>query len=222
MKKLPIFLTCLFFSAVFSVQKANAQLEIIEDAIKAAIMAIDLGIQKVQTETIYLQDAQKAIENTMQQLHLTDITSWVQKQKDLYGEYYQELAEVKTYIAYYQRIKDIIEKQVLLVNTYKSAFAYFNQNKNFSPGEISSMLNTYSGIVDQSVKNLDEIYLVINAFSTNMTDGERLKTIDQAAARIDKNFSDLQKFNQRNVLIDLQRSKENNDIDQIKQLYGLE
>jgi hypothetical protein len=222
MKKLSIFLTCLFFSAVFSVQKANAQLEAVEEAIEAAIMAIDVAVQQVQTETIYLQDAQKAVENTMQQLHLTDITSWVQKQKDLYAEYYQELAEVKTYIAYYQRIKDIIEKQVLLVNTYKSAYAYFNQDKNFSASEISSMLSTYSGIVDQSVKNLDEIYLVINALTTKMTDGERLKTIDQAAARIDKNFSDLQKFNQRNVLIDLQRSKENNDIDQIKQLYGLQ
>ncbi len=222
MKKLSIFLTCLFFSALFSVQKANAQLEAIEEAIEAAIMAVDVAVQQVQTETIYLQDAQKAVENTMQQLHLDDITSWVQKQKDLYAQYYQELAEVKTYIAYYQRIKDIIEKQVLLVNTYKSAYAYFNQDKNFSPSEISSMLDTYSGIVDQSLKNLDEIYLVINAFSTNMTDGERLKTIDQAAARIDKNFSDLQKFNQRNVLIDLQRSKENNDIDQIKQLYGLQ
>ena len=215
-------MTCLFFSAVFSVQKANAQFEIIEEAIKAAIMAIDLGIQRVQTETIYLQDAQKAVENTMQQLHLTDITSWVQKQKDLYGEYYEELAEVKTYLAYYQRIKDIIEKQVALVNSYKSAFAYFNQNKNFSASEISSMLDTYNGIMDQSVKNLDEIYLVINAFSTKMTDGERLKTIDQAAARIDKNFSDMQKFNQRNVLIDLQRSKESNDIGQLRVLYGLE
>src|ERR1700733_14483045 len=81
---------------VLPASKADAQIiDIIEEAIKDAIMAVDLGIQKVQTQTIYLQDAQKAVENAMQQLHLTDITSWVQQQKDLYSEYYQELWQIK-------------------------------------------------------------------------------------------------------------------------------
>jgi hypothetical protein len=221
MKRFFTMLLVIVAAVAMPVQKASAQIEIIQEIIKAAIMAVDLGIQKIQTETIYLQDAQKAIENTMQQLHLDDITSWVQKQKDLYGEYYQELWQIKSYITYYQRVKDIIDKQILLVNTYKSAYATFKQNKNFSADEINTMFNTYSGIMDESIKNLDEIYLVINAFSTQMSDGQRLKIIDEAAARIDKNYSDLQSFNQRNVLISLQRAQESNDIDQVKNLYGL-
>ena len=221
MRKILILILLVIVGIAAPVQKASAQLEAIEEAIKEAIMAVDLGIQKIQTQTIYLQEAQKAVENAMQQLHLDDITNWVQKQKDLYGEYYQELWQIKSYIVYYQRVKDIVEKQILLVNTYKAAYATFKQNKNFSAEEIGSMFETYSGIMDQSVKNLEEINLVINAFTTQMSDGERLKIIDQASARIDKNFEDLQKFNQKNVLISLQRAKESNDVDQVKQLYGL-
>ena len=76
--------------------RADAQIiDAIEDIIKAALMAVDLGIQKVQTETVNLQDAEKALENAMAQTQLGDITSWVQQQKDLFSGYYQELLQVK-------------------------------------------------------------------------------------------------------------------------------
>ena len=46
--------------------RADAQIiDAIEDVIKAALMAVDLGIQKVQTETVNLQDVEKALENAM-------------------------------------------------------------------------------------------------------------------------------------------------------------
>jgi hypothetical protein len=222
MKKSFVTIILVGIAAVAPLQKATAQIEAIEDAIKAAIMAVDLGVQKIQTQTVYLQDAQKAIENAMQQLHLDDITSWVQQQKDLYSEYYQELWKVKSYIALFQRVIDIINKQVQLVNSYQSAYALFKQDKNLSAAELSTMYQHYSAIINQSVENLDEVYLVINSFATQMSDGQRLKIIDQASGRIDKNYSDLQKFNQQNVLISLERSKEQNDVDMVKELYGLQ
>ena len=38
--------------------------EIIKQAIKKVIVAVDLKIQKLQNKTIWLQNAQKAVENT--------------------------------------------------------------------------------------------------------------------------------------------------------------
>src|ERR1700743_767173 len=89
------------------------------EIIKDAIMAIDLGVQKLQTETINLQNAQKVVENAMEQLHLNDITTWVQKQKELYSEYYQELWQVKDGFTTYARVKDIIAKQAQIIQEYK-------------------------------------------------------------------------------------------------------
>jgi len=208
----------------FLPHKSQAQipiLDIIKAAIKKVIVAVDLEIQRLQTNTIWLQNAQKVIENTMSQLKLTDITGWVQKQKDLYANYYAELWKIKSAIAYYERVKQIIAEQVALVNSYKQAFALFKQDKHFTVEETDYMYTVYSGILDQSVKNLDQIYLVINAFATQMSDAERLKIIDGAANRIDQNYSDLKEFNNNNIKLSLQRSKDENDLNTVKQLYGL-
>ena len=72
MKRFLILGACMLFIGVFApTQRTNAQLiDAAEEIIKDAIMAVDLGIQQVQTQTVFLQDAQKAVENTMQQLHL--------------------------------------------------------------------------------------------------------------------------------------------------------
>jgi len=210
--------------AVFApVQRTQAQIiDAIEEIIKEAIMAVDLGIQKVQTQTVYLQDAQKAVENAMQQLHLNDITGWVQKQKDLYSEYYQELWQIKNAISAYQRVKDIIDKEAQLVSDYKKAYALIQQDNHFSADEISHIYNIYSGMINQSVENLNQITVVINAFVTQMSDADRLRIIDGASERIDKNYDDCRQFTQENILLSLERSKDLNDLETVKKLYGIQ
>jgi hypothetical protein len=202
--------------------KADAQIiDIIEEVIKDAIMAVDLGVQKVQTQTIYLQDAQKALENAMEQLHLDDITGWVQQQKDLYSEYYQELWQIKNAISAYDKVVSMIDKQAQLVKDYQTAYAAIKQDSHFSSQEISYIGSVYSGILNQSVANLNQLYLVINALVTQMDDGDRLHIVDAAGARIDQNYSDLHQFTQQNILLSTQRAKDQNDLTQVKLLYGL-
>jgi len=224
MKRFCVVCVCTIFSYAAFVGKANAQtgiIEIIKEATKKVIVAIDLQVQRIQTQTIWLQNAQKVLENTMSQLKLTDIASWAEKQKNLYANYYQELWEVKTAIAYYQRVKEIIKEQVQLVNENKQAFALFQQDQNFTADEINYMYKVYTGILDESVKNIDQILKVISSFTTQMSDAKRLATIDAAAERIDQNYSDLKEFNNENIKISLQRAKEYNDVDVVKKLYGL-
>src|SRR5437879_6447908 len=86
--------------------KSHAQDEMIGEVLKRVIMAIDLRIQKLQTKTIVLQDAQRQLDNIMQATHLADISDWVEQQKDLYSEYYQELWQVKDALKYYSAVKD--------------------------------------------------------------------------------------------------------------------
>jgi hypothetical protein len=212
----------IFIILLFLITVSPVRSQLISAAIKKAIMAIDLDVQRLQNKTIWLQNAQKALENTMSRLKLDDITGWVQKQRDLYAEYYQELKTVKDIITYYRRIKDITQKQVQLVATYKRAFNLFKQDSHFTPGEIEYMAKVYGGIFDESVKNLDQIFLVINSFSLQMADAKRLEIIDKAADKIDQNYSDLQQFNTQNQMLSLQRSKSMQEIDEVKALYGIQ
>jgi len=203
--------------------RADAQIiDAIEDIIKAALMAVDLGIQKVQTATVNLQDAEKALENTMAQTQLGDITSWVQQQKDLFSDYYKELLQVKNALAAYDKVVSMIDKQAQLVKDYQTAWAAIQKDNHFSAQEISYIGSVYSGILNQSVENLKQLDMVITALVTQMSDGSRLGIIDGAGARIDQNYSDLHQFTQQNILLSMQRSTDANDLNEVKLLYGLQ
>ena len=225
MKKILIIIGIVLSISIAPVQHTNAQipiLEIIKAAVKKVIKAVDLKIQRLQNKTIWLQNAQKTLENKMSKLKLTEISEWSKKQKGLYAKYFDELWKVKNAISSYQAVRDIIKKQVQLVQEYSKAFNLSKQDKNFTADEINYMLKVYTGILDESIKNIDQIQLVINAFATQMTDAKRLEIIHAAGNNIEQNITDLRQFNQQNIIISLQRSKEKNDIDVVKKLYGIE
>lgn len=195
--------------------------KIIKEGIKKVIKAVDLQIQRLQNKTIWLQNAQKTLENALSKLKLGEIGDWVQRQKDLYGKYYDELAKVKTIIAYYQRVKDITQKQVQLVDEYKRAWNLFQKDKHFTAEELAYMGKVYSGILEQSVDNMEQIYMVINSFKTQMSDSKRLELITAASNKVDENYYDMTRFNRQNMALSLQRAKSQNDVELVKQLYGI-
>jgi hypothetical protein len=208
--------------AAMPLQQTDAQIQIITTATKKVIMAIDLQVQKLQNKTIWLQNAQKEMENILSQTKLTEISDWVQKQKDLYGDYFNELWQVKDAIEYYHRIKEMTEKQVQLVSEYQTAYNLFKQDDHFSTDEIEYMGKVYTGIIDESLKNLDQLLLVINSFTTQMADEKRLQIINAAGDAMDENYNDLKSFNNQNMMLSLQRSKDLNEVNVVKQLYGLQ
>ena len=225
MKKILIIVGIVLSISIAPVQHTNAQipiLEIIKAAVKKVIKAVDLKIQRLQNKTIWLQNAQKTLENKMSKLKLTEISDWSKKQKELYAKYFDELWKVKNAISSYQAVRDIVKKQVQLVQEYSKAFNLSKQDKNFTADELNYMQKVYTGILDESIKNIDQIQLVINAFATQMTDAKRFEIIQAAGNNIEQNITDLRQFNQQNIIISLQRSKEKNDIDVVKKLYGIE
>lgn len=195
--------------------------EIIKAGIKKVIVAVDLKIQKLQNKTIWLQNAQKTLENVLSKTKLTEISGWVEKQRKLYEDYFQELKEVKHTLIYYQRIKDIIEDQVAMVKEYKAAWTLFRQDRNFTAAELEYMNEVYTGMLGESVKAIDQLLLVVNAFTTQMTDAARMEIINTAANEMEMGFMDLKAFNNQHKLISLQRASARGEIEYIKKLYGL-
>jgi len=218
MKKL-ILLICLLIAVNVSAQDPISI--IIKEGIKKIIVAVDLKIQRLQNKTIWLQNAQKTLENAMSKAKLTEISDWVEKQRKQYAEYFDELRKVKDAISYYHRVKDIIENQSAMVKEYKAAWATFRQDKNFTAEELEYMFNTYSGMMAESLKSLDQLFLVVNAFATQMTDAKRLEIIDACADSIEEGFIDLKEFNNQNKMISIQRAAEKGEIDYVRKLYGL-
>ena len=199
-----------------------AIIDIIKEGTKKVIMAVDLKIQRMQNETIWLQNAQKELENILSQTKLTEISDWVQKQKDLYGDYFNELWQVKDAIQYYHRIEEITQEQIRIVDEYQNAYNLFKLDDHFSPDEIEYMGKVYTSMINESLKNLDQLFLVINSFTTQMSDQKRMEIINAAGEGMDETYNDLKSFNNENVILSLQRSKDLNDVTTVKQLYGIQ
>jgi hypothetical protein len=203
-------------------QRANAQIiDAINAAIEEAITAVDLGVQKVQAQTIWLQNAEANLENQMGLSNLNNISSWLNKEKNLYSSYYQKLQQVKTFISDYDEVKRIIAEQTELVTEYKNAYALFQQDKNFSPAEINNMANVYSSILTESSRDLSELANAITSFQTQISDAARLGLIHKAGADMQQNLNNLRQFNNGNMQITMQRAQELNDMNEVRQLYGL-
>jgi flagellin-specific chaperone FliS len=220
MKKL---LVCLGFVLVtINTEGQIPVAEIIKAGIEKVIVAIDLKIQRLQTKTIWLQNAQKVIENAMSKLKLSQIGDWVQKQKDLYQNYFDELWKVKNILTVYFRVKEIINQQLALVREYHRAWQGVRQDGHFTQDEIVYIGRIYAGMIGESLKNLEQVSLVINSFTTQMSDARRMEIIDDAAVKMQNNYDDLRRFSNQNIQLSLQRSKDEHDISVVKQLYGIQ
>ena len=204
--------------------RLHAQIPIAEAVklvVKRVIKAIDLKVQRMQNQTIWLQNAQKTIENELSRFRLNEITDWSEKQRSLYDQYYQELWKVKSTIAYYRRIKDLTMKQVAMVGEYQRAWHLFQSDKHFHPDEILEMQHVYLGILEASARNLEQVMLVVNPGKTQMTDQQRLEAINMAGDRLEETYSDLKQYNNQNMILSLHRGKDLNEVQTIKNYYGI-
>lgn len=224
MRKYVIFILILAgtLAPVRNVQAANPWAAIIKAAVKKVVKAVDLMIQRRQTRVIKLQNAQKALENTMAKLKLEQIADWVKKQRDLYKEYYEELKKVKAVIAYYFRVKEIAEKNSRLVDEYRRVWGLLSNDENFSAEELAYIHQVYVGILETSAKNLDLLSVIVKSFSTQMSDAKRLEIIEKADKQVDENLSDLTTFNRENILLSVSRTKTAHEAQVVRKLYGIE
>jgi len=218
---------CLAILALMVIPQARTEAQdpvslIIKQGITKVIQAVDLKIQRLQTKTIWLQNAQKLIENSMTKSQLDAITGWVEKQRLLYKDYFEELSKVKSVLSYYYKVKEISELQLSLVKAYKQGLSAVGSDRHFSAGEITYMASVYSGIIDESLKNLDRLSLSINAFTTQMSDEKRMEIIESVRSAIQKNYDDLKRFSTQNIRLSISRAKDENEISLVKKLYGLQ
>lgn len=204
---------------------ASAQLaiaEVIRAGIKKVVKAVDLKVQRLQNETIWLQNAQKVVENTLSKLKLEEISDWTERQRKLYASYYDELVRVKALISTYQRVRDLVGTQVAIVQEYKWASGLFKKDRHFSVDELAHMEEVYEGILKQSINNLDQVFAVVNSFSTSMSDAKRLELIHSASEAMERNFSDLKAFNDQCIVMSIQRSRSILETKALKEMYAIE
>ena len=137
----------------------------------------------------------------------------------LHETFLDALMRVSPTVRNYRRVGEIVKYQLLLVKEYKSAFEGFRNSGNFSPAEIAYFSNVYSNLLNQSLRNLDELVTVITANTLRMTDEERLTAIDKVYADMQDKLLFLRSFNNNTTVLAIQRAKELNDVRVMRSIY---
>ncbi|MFM9910314.1 MAG: TerB family tellurite resistance protein [Chitinophagaceae bacterium] len=140
---------------------------------------------------------------------------------NLHKTFLDGLMEVNPPVKKYKRIADIINYQIRIVKDYKAAYNQFKQEKQFTAEEITYIGKVYKNLFEQSLKNIDELSMVITAGKLRMSDDERLQAIDKIYFSIEDQYSFLRDFNNNTSVLSMQRKSELTEIEMSRRIYGI-
>jgi hypothetical protein len=139
----------------------------------------------------------------------------------LHKAFLDGLMEVSPTVRNYKRVGDIVNYQVILVREYRNAYGQFQSDGNFNPQELAYLGRVYDNLFDESLRNLDELLVIITAGKARMSDDERLQAIDRIYADMQDKLIFLRHFNNNTTILTVQRAKERNDAQAIRNSYGI-
>lgn len=192
-----LLMACLCFMHVLPV-KADPITMIIKEGIKKVIVATDLKVQRLQNESVLLQNAQKLLENKLSEWRLNEIADWGLKQRDLFETHYQSLRNVRPAISGIKQVADIISHQTHILSAYQQAWQSINTSPYFKPHEKIRLHSMYAAMIRESAKDTDKLILLISNGKSQMEDASRYQAILDLERDLAKKAIDIQRFNNSN------------------------
>lgn len=209
MKKILILILTVSMTIVS--HKANAQ--------SAEIQQLILNIEKLSQFKKILSDMKKGYE--LLSGGYKTVKDMSEGNFSLHKTFQDALMQVSPVVKNYKRVGDIINFQLLLMKESKNGLNRFVKSGNFSVKEISYFEKVYGNLLSQSLRNLDELTMVVTADKLRMSDDERLQAVDDIYLQMQDKLLFLRNFNATSNVLALQRAKEAKDVYASKELQEL-
>jgi hypothetical protein len=119
------------------------------------------------------------------------------------------------------RISEILKMEYNIVAGYKTASARIRSSPVFTAPELGYILNTYSALLQHSIQAVEELTMILTDHQLQMSDVERLQAIDRIHTDVRGQYNAMVQLNNSLSVQAAQRQKETNDINTLKQLYGI-
>lgn len=140
---------------------------------------------------------------------------------DLHAAFLDRLLQVNPTVKSYYKVAEIIRYQLRLVKDYKSAISRFKSSDQFTIHEISYLSTVYGSLFKSSLKQLDELTLVLTNGTLRMTDEQRLVAIDQIHADMQERLLFHTAFNEQTTVLAIHRSRASQEVNVTQSLYGI-
>ena len=186
-------------------QQKKTQIQYLLDQIAANKVSIDYlekGYEIARTGLNTIQDIKKGDFN-------------------LHRDFFGSLEIVNPKIKTYTRVADIIAYQVRIVKKISTTIKNLKESGQFNTDELDYSKAVFENLLEECLKNVDELYLVITSDELQMTDDERIKRIDQLYTDMRDKYSFCQSFSEEYSVLAMQRLSEQLEIKFSKQLNGV-
>jgi len=184
-----------------------------------AMQQLEMDIQKLAALKSMLSEMSQGY-NTLAKGY-DDIKNISQGNFDLHKAFLDGLLKVSPVVRQYKKAADIVTMQLQLVQEYKTNHSKFTASGLLNAGETTYLGNVYSNLLNESLKNLDELATILTDGTLRMSDAERIKSIDKINEDMADKLSFLKHFNNSTSLLLLQRTKDHNDVTTLQTLYGI-
>ncbi len=176
----------------------------------AEIQQLILNIEKLSQFKKILSDMKKGYE--LLSGGYKTVKDMTEGNFSLHKTFLDALMQVSPAVRNYKKVGEIVEYQISIVKESRNGMNRFIKSGNFSGQEINYFEKVYGNLLNQSLRNLDELTMVITADKLRMSDDERLKAVDDIYEQMQDKLLFLRNFNASSNVLALQRSKEKNDV----------
>ena len=183
------------------------------------VQQLTLDIQKLSQEKQLLDDLYKSYD--ILNKGYTAIRDIAKGNFDMHQLFLDGLLSASPAVRQYGRVKDILDLQLRLAASARSAWSAAQANPLLLPEEISTLGGLYSRLLGQSINDLGTLTNILTDGRLRADDGERLHQIDGLYSSMQTSWRSLQTVNSQAALLSLHRSADEQEIQQLLRLYEL-
>ena len=138
---------------------------------------------------------------------------------DLHQTFLNGLLQVSPTVQKYERIAQIIQLQVQLLQEYTSAQKRFAASGLLQADELDYIGRVYQQLLTRSLHNVADLGTVLTAGQLRMSDDQRLAAIDRIYTDQQDQHTFLKSFNNKNDVLLVQRAKDKSDVNSYRYWY---
>jgi len=176
-------------------------------------------LQQIAALQIYIGYVQKGYQIAKE--GLTTIGGFTRGEFNLHADYFNSLKVANPEIKHYTKVAEIIGLQVKIVQNYNSTYRKLKSIDVFSNNELNYIRSTFSNLLDDCEKTLDELITVTTDGKLEMKDDERIARIDKLYLDMQDKFTFCNSFSNDAKSLAVSRIKEQTEVKTSRALQGI-
>lgn len=141
---------------------------------------------------------------------------------NLHRDFFGSLKAVNPRVKNYVKVAAIIALQLRIMKETKETLQGVKQLDQFTTGEIEYCSMIIGNLLEDCLKNIDELMILVTDDQLEMKDDERIKRIDVLYADMQNKYAFNALFSEEMALLSVQRMRELHEVNLSKKLNGFQ